>query len=150
MKRFTKFFSLKKHERKLLLQTYITLTTIRLGLLILPFSRLQLFLKKFVRFNKVAIETERQVLPLDIARATHRSSKLCLGTVKCLAKALTVNILMSKYNYPCKLNIGVTKGKSNALEAHAWVEAEGKVIVGYLPDLSSFQIMYSPEGSLLL
>jgi Transglutaminase-like superfamily len=61
------------------------------------------------------------------------------GSVKCLAKALTMKTLLNQYNCPSKLIIGVDKNGVNQLEAHAWIEYEGHVVMGQLNDLSRFK-----------
>ncbi|NEQ84407.1 MAG: lasso peptide biosynthesis B2 protein, partial [Moorea sp. SIO2I5] len=63
--------------------------------------------------------------------------------VKCLARALTSYTLMVQYGYVPQLRIGVAKGESGQLEAHAWVENQGLVVIGQLPDLTRFKTLPS-------
>ena len=147
MKKLIKFLNLNRYQQRLLVQTYVILTLVRLGLFLLPFQTLKNLLIEVSQSQK---PEHCPITTKDIARAVSRSNRLSPGTVKCLANALTTNTLMNWYCFPCKLCIGVAKGRDNSLEAHAWVEAEGKIIMGYLPDLARFKTMASTEKDLLL
>lgn len=147
MSKLVKFYNLHKQEQKLLVQAYLLLNLIRLGLFFLPFQRLKKLLEDLSRFQK---QVNSPITARFIARAIHYSARLSPGKVMCLAKALTTNTLMNIYDLPCQLNIGVAKSENNHLEAHAWVEVEGRVIVGYLSDLSRFQVMQKKEENQLL
>jgi hypothetical protein len=48
----------------------------------------------------------------------------------CLTKALTAQKLLKKYGYSSQIKIGVGKNINGEFEAHAWVEYDGKVVVG--------------------
>ncbi|NET54236.1 MAG: lasso peptide biosynthesis B2 protein, partial [Merismopedia sp. SIO2A8] len=69
-----------------------------------------------------------------------------LTGVKCLARALTTQVFMSRQGYSPQLRIGVAKGEGGQLEAHAWVESQGQVVIGYLGNLSYFTPLPSLEG----
>ena len=85
----------------------------------------------------------------DIAIGVNRSARFSPGYVKCLAKALTTAVLMEIYSLPYQTKIGVAKGENNDLQAHAWVESEGKIVMGYLADMSRFIPMSSVRKSLI-
>ena len=59
----------------------------------------------------------------------------------CLTQALATRVLLSRLGQPAHLRIGVAKSKKGQLQAHAWVESQGKIIIGDQPDLSRFAIM---------
>lgn len=80
-----------------------------------------------------------------IAWAVNAVSRYMPG-VKCLARALTTQVLMSRYGHSCELRIGVAKGEKGTLEAHAWIEHQGRVVMGYLADLSRFIPLPSLQG----
>ena len=147
MKKLIKFLNLNRYKQRLLIQTYALLTLVRLGLFLLGFQTLKNLLIEVSQYQK---PEDCPITTKDIARAVNHSSRLSPGTVKCLAKALTTNTLMNLYRLPCRLCIGVAKGQDKSLEAHAWVEAEGKIVVGYLPDLARFETMASTEKESLL
>jgi hypothetical protein len=55
---------------------------------------------------------------------------------------------MRWHGYAANLHLGVAKGKQGQLEGHAWVESEGKVVIGELPDRCRYTPMVSLEGFL--
>lgn len=55
---------------------------------------------------------------------------------KCLVQALAGRKLLATYGILSAIHIGVAKDSKNWLNAHAWVEAEGKTVIG--GDISTF------------
>lgn len=135
--------------KKLFLQAYIIMSLIRLGLLLLPFSRLQNLIAKSQEWSFLAIASS-EVTTRAIALALDRSSKYQPGNPMCLARALTSAVLMGIYSLPYQINIGVAKGENDQIEAHAWVVSAGVVIVGNLPDLSRYTPMSSQGEGLII
>jgi Transglutaminase-like superfamily len=62
----------------------------------------------------------------------------------CLTQALAAKVLLTVAGREARLTIGVEKD-GNRLRAHAWVEGNGRVIVGD-HDLSRFTVLPSIEG----
>ena len=57
----------------------------------------------------------------------------------CLAQGLAAQLLLSRQGYRARLYIGVAKDENERLEAHAWLEAQGRIVVGGKSvDLSRF------------
>lgn len=54
----------------------------------------------------------------------------CLPGMSCLPQALVARLILGWYRQPCRLRIGVAKAEGGMLEAHAWVERGGCVLVG--------------------
>lgn len=48
----------------------------------------------------------------------------------CLVQALATQVLLARAGMSSILHIGVTKGQHAPIEAHAWVESEGRIIIG--------------------
>jgi hypothetical protein len=70
-----------------------------------------------------------------------------LPFVNCLSAAFVADTMLRRCGYPATLNIGVRRGArpSAALEAHAWVECHGDVIVGQLDDLDEYVVLAGPN-----
>ncbi len=134
-------------DRKILITAFILLGLVRLGLLLLPFQRLQRLLAQLGNINSQS-QNNNQTSINKIIWAVETSSRYMPG-VKCLARALTTQALMSRHGHSSQLRIGVAKGESGKLEAHAWIESQGKVIIGYLADLSRFVPMEAVGGGRL-
>ena len=48
----------------------------------------------------------------------------------CLTQALTARYLLARRGVPSTLRIGVTRGEDQSLQAHAWLEQRGEVLIG--------------------
>lgn len=144
IRRLFKFFRISGSDRHLLIMTLIILATIRLGLWLMPFRTLLKVLAKISRQSD-CLEVTNLVSVRKIAWAVNAVSRYMPG-VKCLARALTTQVLMSRYGHSCELRIGVAKAEEGKLEAHAWIEHEGLVVIGNLQDLSRFMPLPSLEG----
>ncbi len=137
MNKIAKFFALNRRESNLLISTFILLTLVRLGLWLISFKTLQQLLSPISK-TKFPSQEKHQTSLEKIIWAVEVSSRYMPGGVKCLARALTCQVFMSRYGYGSQLCLGVTKGEAGELKAHAWVESEGKIIIGHIPDLSDF------------
>ncbi len=138
MKRRDKLRFLSWQERRVLLYTYLLLNTIRLALWLLPFGTLRQQLKAIPSIW-VEHETVRPVAVNFIVWAVAIAGRYAPGRAKCLARALTTQLLLNRYGYRHELHIGVAKDDSQMLEAHAWIEYQGQVIVGGLSNLNRFK-----------
>lgn len=138
LKRLYRFSKLRADDRNLLIYTFVLLNLIRLGLWRLPFAKLQHYLDRLshVSFPGQSLEVYRLH---TLIWAVNWSSYYSPGVVKCLARALSTQTLMRQQGYSSEIRIGVAKGRQGSLEAHAWVESQGQIIMGYLPDLSRYK-----------
>lgn len=142
MKLLFKLGHLAPSERQLLFQAIALLNGVRLGLWCLPFSRLQALTVQLVGRTRTVNEASI-VAPERIAWAVTVASRFTPGRVKCLARAFTVHILLHQYGHPSVLRIGVMKGKNRPLEAHAWVESNGRIAIGELDNLWQYTSLLS-------
>ena len=135
--------------KKLFLQAYVVMSLVRLGLLLLPFRRLQNLVLNSRKLTWLAF-TPAQVTVNRIAQSVARSGRYQPGKPMCLARALTAAILMNIYGFPHQIQIGVAKSENGKIEAHAWVKSGGRTIVGDLPDLSRYVAMSSQAEGLII
>jgi hypothetical protein len=63
----------------------------------------------------------------------------------CLTQALALDALLAEAELVATVVIGVARRPDGSFEAHAWVEHEGRVLIGGLPDLERFSVM--PRGA---
>lgn len=68
------------------------------------------------------------------------SSRLPLSFT-CLMKALVGQSLFAANGHQSALQFGVAKDSDDELQAHAWVERGGSVVIGELHDLSKYQLI---------
>lgn len=145
MKQPFELLAQKYRDRKLILDTVILLAAMRLGLRFLPFQTLQ---NKLETASQLFPKAKEQLSVGKIIWVVNASSRYMPG-VKCLARALTAQVLMKQHGHPSELRIGVAKGETGELEAHAWIEHRGRVVIGALNDLQRYVPMPSFKGSRL-
>ena len=146
MERLRKFLSLTLGEKQLLLSSFVLLGLVKLGLLLLPFGALQRFLASISQVNSVKAKQCCAPTRETIAKVVNISSRYIPGGAKCLARALTTQVLMNQFGYSSQLRIGVAKSDGGEFQAHAWVESQGEIVIGNLTDLSQYTPMPSFEG----
>ncbi|KAB8330904.1 lasso peptide biosynthesis B2 protein [Scytonema tolypothrichoides VB-61278] len=148
MKQLRNFLKLSGSDRYLLAITFILLGAIRLGLFFLAFRNLLKLLQKINKPNiRFPFEIQKSQISVGkIVWAVNVATRYMPGGAKCLARALTTHFFMNRYHYSSELRIGVAKEQGGQLEAHAWIEYEGRVAIGNLPDLSRFIPLPSLEG----
>ena len=128
MKRLRKFLHLTSSDRRLLVSTMLLLGALRVGLRLLPFRTLQ----------RVVAELAQP--PAGLRRANQSSVERLVWAVTaasryvpratCLTQALAAQVLLGRHGHRTQLRVGVARGEEGRLEAHAWLESEGKVVVG--------------------
>jgi hypothetical protein len=142
MRRLRKFLRLTSCDRHLLITAALLMSAIRLGLWLLPFR----VLRQVVKSLTAVRPAPQQISINQVVWAVEVASGYMPGGVKCLARALTTQILLSRRGYSTELRIGVAKNQQGQLEAHAWVESQGSVIIGELADLTRFTPLPNLEG----
>jgi hypothetical protein len=89
------------------------------------------------RTGRLPPDEEARIL-WAVEAATHR----ILPDRPCLTKALTAYVLLARRGgSSTKLQIGVRRRSDGTLDAHAWLEREGKVIIGGNASPSTYSIL---------
>ena len=126
-----KFLRLSAAERQLLIKTALLLEVIKLGMWLLPFRILRCLLARMAAGTAPARLRHADHPSVDrITWAVETASRRTPGLKTCLAQALAAQVLLTRRGYPALLRIGVAKGERQQLQAHAWVESEGKIVIG--------------------
>jgi hypothetical protein len=146
MKLLYKILRLKNRDRQLLLITFTLLGAIRLGLWLLPFPKWRRLLSHLMQ-PKSKLQGANPTSVSQVVWAVSVASRYMPGGVKCLARALATQVLLSQHGHPADLHIGVAKGEGGQLEAHAWVESQGQIVIGHLSNLSRFTPLPAFGGS---
>lgn len=139
MKRFLNFFKRPVAEQLLLAESMALVFSIGLILRIVPFR----FLKKALT-SRLSAQVEQK--PPDwekintIIRAV-RSVSRYLPFATCLPQALTALLLINSKGQHSELKIGVAKGADNDFKAHAWLETNGRIIIGKLPSHWQYKVL---------
>lgn len=124
MTNLRKLIALPPAERRLLLGATLLLAVVRVGLWTLPLRAVYGLLGAMVRPGP-----RRAGPPPRISWAVTVGS-VYVPRATCLTQALVAQALLRRHGLPAELRIGVGRGETGAFEAHAWVESDGKLVVG--------------------
>jgi hypothetical protein len=101
---------------------------IRLGLWLLPFRTMRYLVARTARRPSGSQGRERESAR-QLAWAIERVSRY-VPAATCLTQALAALVLFSRAGIEARLHIGVAKDERGRLLAHAWVESEGRTVIG--------------------
>lgn len=118
---------LRPHERRLLLAALPIVLATRAGLWLLAPRRLAPILEQLA--EATAAPQAHTDYAERAARAVIRASRLVPG-VDSLTQALATLTLMRRRGLAGRLRRGVRRDRHGALQTHAWVEHNGRVIIG--------------------
>jgi hypothetical protein len=136
MRRLYRYIALPRHDQRLLTQAALVLVTVWGGLRLLPFQKLcQLIAQVPPTPARRSPDRETDIMPilwaLDVASQY-------VPKATCLTRALALQVLLRRQGQTSRLHIGVAKSQAHILEAHAWVEYQGRVVLGDSSDLCRY------------
>ena len=140
-RRILKFLRLPSIERWLLVKAAIFLVLVRLGFFLFSFKTL-LNQIECVKSKRRWTSNNGRIGSDRIAWAVLVASRYIPFT-KCLAQAIVTQILFARYGYTAQLQIGVAKDGKGRLKAHAWVESQGRIVIGDLKDIFRYSLLPS-------
>ena len=106
-----------------------------LGLLLFKFNRVRRWVYRMLKRERNNIPEFR-----PLVRAVIRSKRYIPGT-SCLSEALCCYGLLLFNGLKPQLVIGVERNGNNKLDAHAWIELDGNVVLGDNGNLKKYEIM---------
>ena len=143
---YRRLAALDRVRRRLLFEAVAAIIVVRVGLRVLPFLTLQRMLDRFGAWPIVRRHgrAASDVLPSVQWAMTTASARL---PATCLVQALAAGVMLRRRGLACRLRLGVRtrEGDSRArLEAHAWIECDGRIAIGDVAHLSELVVMPSP------
>lgn len=121
-----RFVRLPAGDRSLLIRSVLVLGAARLALWLLPLRVVRQLLARAARPTSVTGVSQ------DRIRWAIAAARRVVPRADCLPQALAAEALLTQGGHPAELRIGVIKSDRDRLEAHAWVECGGRVVVGEL------------------
>lgn len=133
MRRFRKVLQLSPSDWHFLGQAWLLFLFIELGLRILPFTSL-LKLYQTDRLKKQQPSSRAHTVSVSrLAWLVNIAGRYHLVRSTCLKEALVLSWLLERRGLSTLLRIGVSR-HAGTLKAHAWLEQEGRIILGsYVP-----------------
>lgn len=139
MKKLLKFLFLPYQEKKLISQSLFLVITIRLSLWIFPFRWLNNWLSKLGSPN-IGSQPTDQIVIGNVTRSV-RSCSRYVPRASCLTQALATQTILRLKGLDSQLKFGVDKDENEKLVAHAWVESDGKIIIGKSADIHRYSLL---------
>jgi hypothetical protein len=137
MRKIYRFLLLPFNEKRLLGRSFALIVLVRLGLWVIPFNVLDRWL------NGVHLVRDKGV-DWAIVKRVVRSVRYCSRYVpfaSCLTQALVTRVLLRMEGQPSDLKIGVERDRNEKFGAHAWIEVDGRIVIGKLPEHHRFAIL---------
>lgn len=116
-------------DRFALVRMAVLLMAMRVLLWIVPFRWIRHVLERSIRTTPCVASDVARAYVERTAWAARVIGRRLLGDKPCLTQALVVRWLLGRRGLAADLRIGVTK-QEGRLMAHAWIEYEGRIIVG--------------------
>jgi len=115
-----------KRDIFLLIRVTTLVCAVRVGLWLIPFRAL----RRIVAF--LANTRTGRTTQVSVEELSHAVSGVgrFVPQATCLTKALALHILLRRRRLESLVHIGVAKTKGGPFESHAWVESEGRVVIG--------------------
>jgi hypothetical protein len=117
---------------------------VRLALWRWPYANVRARLARRVAGRRGAGETpaQRTVAPAAFAWAVRATARR-VPRASCLTQALALESWLAEHGVDTAVRVGVARRSDGSFEAHAWVEHEGRVLIGGVPDLDRFSVLPS-------
>ena len=118
-----------------LIEALLLAVFVRIGLRTAPYARLREWLERMAR---VKARTPSPVA--DVTWAACAAGRRIPGTT-CLAEALVTYTMLRRHGHEPLLRIGVRQSDQRLLEAHAWVECNGQIVMGQIPQIADYAML---------
>jgi len=122
------FVHLSSTDKWLFVRAAGVLLLMRVSLLLFPLTRLRMLVARVGQRSAQAHSPDPSAVQ-HIAWAVTTTSRFIPGTT-CLPQALAAQLLLNRHGYEARLCIGVARERAGQLEAHAWIESQGQVVIG--------------------
>ena len=119
---------LEPRRQRLLFESAVLIAISRIGLRCLPFRWMNGWIdreslkRRSSRIRSSSESVEEIVWAIGVASRAIPAS--------CLAQAIAGTILLASRGNSASLHLGVMRGPHESLGAHAWVECDGRVVLG--------------------
>ena len=132
MRSLRKLFQLSRTELWLLAQAVVLLSTVRVALKFVTITRLRRVADRTSRSNastRLSLRKDQKSdeLPENVARMVRLAAERGPIEAKCLEQSLVLSWLLRRRGVDARILFGARKQDAQ-MEAHAWVEIDGKAI----------------------
>ena len=144
-----RFRTLDAEDRALLREAVLLLILVRIGLGAVRFPVLRRWLDRWARYGTTGRAAGAMLAATPApGRLTWAvaAAGLRMPWATCLVQALVADAMLRRRGHRTAVRLGVRAARRppRPIEAHAWVECEGSVVLGETPDLSDFVVLAAP------
>lgn len=118
-----------KNQRRLLTRALLIVCAVRIGLSVLPYAVFRARLDRFACSKCAAGEGTNPSVVRRVVQAVDTIAER-VPRAGCLVRAYAAYAMLRRRGYCSDVRFGVRKSSDGALEAHAWLEWGGRVILG--------------------
>lgn len=132
-KTLKRYRDLTPDERRAVTRAGLLIAALQTALRVLPFQRVMEGVYRVAGPSPSAGATLRGHSHFDrdlAVWAVEAAGRRLLSRNPCLPKALAILILFRRGGEPAELRLGVNREPDGPVQAHAWVESEGQVVIG--------------------
>jgi hypothetical protein len=142
---YRRFASLERSDRRLVLEAASLMAIVWIGLRLFRFPTLRRILDRYAGSSTDAGQSHTGAIGRVRWAITGVAARF-RGSATCLVQALAADAILRHKGIPSELHIGVRVHRNGAvpLEAHAWVECEGRVAIGFIESLPDFEVLAAP------
>ena len=132
MAKLRKALALSASEWLLIAQAWLWFAAVEVGLRCMSLRTLLRIILPLGRPRTVTKDEEeaRGRVPQRAADCVELAARLPVFNSSCLRRALVLYALLTRRGFDAQLLIGVAKVPKGRLDGHAWLECEGKVLLG--------------------
>ena len=123
-----RYRQLSMDEQRLFFRAFVIIVTIRISLRLLPFRVTRNGMERLRRPAGPWRDLDRRRIH-QVAWAVQAASRRLPGST-CLAQGMAAQVLLGRLGQRSELRLGVTRKPDGRLEAHAWVESNGSIVLG--------------------
>jgi hypothetical protein len=139
-RRLVSFFRLPFSDQALLIRATLAVVNAKLATRTLPLPKARAIVTRQQRLGRTGVPVRAD----RIVWAVETASRAIPGMKNCLVQAVAAEAMLIQAGYPCELRVGVAKKGPDELIAHAWVESEGRVVIGEF-ELERYTPMNAPS-----
>jgi hypothetical protein len=125
-----------RRRQRLALEAALVLAGLKATMTFLPYRRWQHLVAVASGGDRGSLSPDELA---DIVWAVDRVGRTAPRIFTCLPRALTASLMLERRGAHPALCIGVMRPAEAEVTAHAWLEVDGEVVLGSVPELDRFQ-----------
>ena len=126
-------------DRTLLVEAFALVIALRAGLRLMPFTAVRRCVRRMA-----GLQSSNACRTSQVVWAVEAISSRVPGTT-CLVEALSAECMLRRRGHAPVLKIGVRRCAAISIEAHAWVECSGAVVIGTTPELTEYAVLSAEQ-----